>query len=136
MDDTIKELEKSLEMLKHEIDKLKRNSELKEGLDELKRNSELKEESDELADKYLKESKLDELVDKYLKESKKVEVHDKNVTSGVPVFIMEYVSQLNEREGEKYKEKILDILKFMDIYFKFCVIKEEAHKKETDKNNE
>ena len=110
MDDTIKELEKSLEMLKHEIDKLKRNSELKEG--------------------------SDELADKYLKESKKVEVHDKNVTSGVPVFIMEYVSQLNEREGEKYKEKILDILKFMDIYFKFCVIKEEAHKKETDKNNE
>jgi len=124
MDDTIKELEKSLEMLKHETDKLKRNSELKEGLDEL-------------VDKDLKESKLDELVDKYLKESKKVEVHDKNVTSGVPVFIMEYVSQLNEREGEKYKEKILDILKFMDIYFKFCVIKEEAHKKDLNslKNN-
>ena len=97
-----KEFEKGLEMLEDETHKMKYNPELEEKLNEL--IEELK--------------KAKEQGENGLAESSK---------KGLPSIMMEYASILEANGGDN-NPRVQKILEIMDIFFKYCIIKEELEK--------
>ena len=97
-----KEFEKGLEMLENETHKLKSNPELEEKLNDL------------------------------IEELKKATEQEKNGLAesskkGLPSIIMEYASILEANGGEN-NPRVQRILEIMDIFFQYCIIKEELEK--------